>query len=88
MRASEPQDPHASRASLAELVAQLSEETSRLAHQEVELAKAELAAKAKRAGIGGGAFGGAGVFGFYALGALFGRRSWRSRPPSRPGWPL
>jgi hypothetical protein len=70
MQASEPHDPHASRASLAELVAQLSEQTSRLAHQEVELAKAELAAKGKRAGIGGGMFGGAGEFGFYALGAL------------------
>ena len=57
-------------ASVAELVKQLSEQTSRLARQEVELAKAELAIKGKRAGIGAGMFGGAGVFGFYALGAL------------------
>ncbi|HET9721245.1 MAG TPA: phage holin family protein [Solirubrobacteraceae bacterium] len=57
-------------ASVAELVKQLTEQTSRLAHQEVELAKAELAQKGKRAGIGAGMFGGAGVFGFYALGAL------------------
>src|SRR5581483_9079231 len=57
-------------ASLAELVKQLSEQSSRLARQEVELAKAELAYKGKRAGIGAGMFGGAGVFGFYALGAL------------------
>src|SRR5438874_8729131 len=56
--------------SVAELVKQLSEQTSRLARQEVELAKAELAVKGKRAGIGAGMFGGAGVFGFYALGAL------------------
>jgi MFS family permease len=56
--------------SLAELVKQLSDQTSRLARQEVELAKAELAIKGKRAGIGAGMFGGAGVFGFYALGAL------------------
>jgi hypothetical protein len=55
---------------VAELVKQLSEQTSRLARQEVELAKAELTAKGKRAGIGLGMFGGAGVFGFYALGAL------------------
>jgi MFS family permease len=41
-----------------------------LARQEVELAKAELALRGKRAGIGAGMFGGAGVFGFYALGAL------------------
>src|SRR5947209_10183133 len=60
----------ASQASMAELVKQLSEQTSRLARQEVELAKAELAVKGKRAGIGAGMFGGAGVFGFYTLGAL------------------
>jgi nitrate/nitrite transporter NarK len=59
-----------SEASLAELVKQLSEQSSRLARQEVELAKAELAYKGKRAGIGAGMFGGAGVFGFYGLGAL------------------
>jgi MFS family permease len=57
-------------ASVAELVKQLSEQTSRLAHQEVELAKAELAIKGKRAGIGAGMFGGAGLVGLYALGAL------------------
>ena len=60
----------ASEASLAELVKQLSETSSRLARQEVELAKAELAVKGKRAGIGAGMFGGAGAFGFYGLGAL------------------
>ncbi len=60
----------ASEASLAELVKQLSEQSSRLARQEVELAKAELAVKGKRAGIGAGMFGGAGAFGFYAFGAL------------------
>lgn len=57
-------------APLAELVRQLSEQTSRLARQEVELAKAELGAKGKQAGIGAGMFGGAGAFGFYAFGAL------------------
>jgi MFS family permease len=57
-------------ASLAELVKQLSEQSSRLARQEVELAKAELAYKGKRAGVGIGMFGGAGAFGFYAIGAL------------------
>jgi MFS family permease len=60
----------ASDASLGELVKQLSEQSSRLARQEIELAKAELAAKGKRAGIGAGMFGGAGAFGFYGLGAL------------------
>lgn len=59
-----------SEASIAELIKQLSEQSSRLARQEVELAKAELAVKGKRAGIGAGMFGGAGVVGFYGLGAL------------------
>jgi uncharacterized protein YacL len=57
-------------ASLGELARQLSDQTSRLIHQEIELAKAELAVKGKQAGMGAGMFGGAGVFGFYALGAL------------------
>jgi Putative Actinobacterial Holin-X, holin superfamily III len=57
-------------ASAAELVKQLSEQTSRLARQEIELAKAELAIKGKRAGVGAGMFGGAGVLGLYAVGAL------------------
>ena len=68
--ATETRSDGAAEASWAELVKQLSEQTSRLARQEVELAKAELALKGKRAGIGAGMFGGAGVFGFYALGAL------------------
>jgi membrane protein len=55
---------------MAELVKQLSEQTSRLARQEVELAKAELSAKGKRAGLGAGMFGGAAMFGLYAVGAL------------------
>jgi MFS family permease len=59
-----------SESSIAELVKQLSEQTSRLARQEVELAKAELAVKGKRAGQGAGMLGGAGLFGLYALGAL------------------
>jgi Putative Actinobacterial Holin-X, holin superfamily III len=61
---------HASQASIAELVKQLSEQTSRLAQQELELAKAELASKGKRAGIGAGMFGGAGMMAFYAIGAI------------------
>lgn len=56
--------------SAAELVKQLSEQTSRLVQHEMELAKVELTAKGKEAGIGAGLFGGAGVFGLYALGAL------------------
>ena len=55
---------------VSELVKQLSEQTARLARQEVELAKAELVVKGKRAGIGAGMFGGAGICGLYAAGAL------------------
>jgi hypothetical protein len=55
---------------VGDLVRELSEQTSTLVRKEVELAKAELAAKGKRAGIGAGMFGGAGLFGLYALGAL------------------
>jgi lipopolysaccharide export LptBFGC system permease protein LptF len=56
--------------SLAELARQLSLQTTELARREVELAKAELGVKGKRAGIGAGMFGGAGALGLYALGAL------------------
>jgi hypothetical protein len=57
-------------ASISELIQQLSEQTSRLARQEVELAKAEMTAKGKRLGIGAGAFGGAGLVALFGLGAL------------------
>jgi uncharacterized membrane protein YqjE len=56
--------------SVPELMRQLSDQTATLVRQELELAKAELAVKGKRAGIGAGMFGAAGVFGLYALGAL------------------
>jgi putative superfamily III holin-X len=56
--------------SMPELMRQLSEQTATLVRQELELAKAELTVKGKRAGIGAGMFGAAGVFGVYAVGAL------------------
>jgi hypothetical protein len=63
-------DPALRDQSVAELVKQLTEQTKTLARQEIELAKAELGEKGKKVGMGAGMFGGAGVFGFYALGAL------------------
>lgn len=60
----------ASEASIAELTKRLSDQAGRLARQEAELAKLELVAKGKRAGLGLGMFGGAGAIAFYALGAL------------------
>jgi uncharacterized membrane protein YqjE len=56
--------------SLGQLLKQLSEETTRLVHQELELAKAELQQKGRQAGMGAGLFGGAGALGLAALGAL------------------
>jgi MFS family permease len=56
--------------SLADLGRQLSDQTTELVRHEVELAKAELQVKGKRAGIGASMFGGAGALGLYALGAL------------------
>jgi Putative Actinobacterial Holin-X, holin superfamily III len=55
---------------LAELVRRLSDQTTTLVRQELDLAKAELAAKGKQAGLGAGLFGAAGVLGLYAVGAL------------------
>jgi MFS family permease len=57
-------------ASTADLIKALSEQTSRLVRQEVELAKTELTIKGKRAGAGAGMFGGAGLLALYAAGAL------------------
>jgi uncharacterized membrane protein YqjE len=55
---------------VGELLKQLSEETTTLVKQELELAKAEMAEKGKQAGTGAGLFGGAGVTGLLALIAL------------------
>jgi membrane protein len=55
---------------IGELVKDLSETTSTLVRQELELAKVELAQKGRMAGIGAGMFGGAGLFGFFAFAAL------------------
>ena len=56
--------------SVAELMQDLSKQTSTLVRQEMELAKAELAQTGKKAGIGAGMFGGAGLFGFFGFAAL------------------
>jgi MFS family permease len=57
-------------ASTAELMRRLSEQTSELVRKELELARVELSAKGKQAGIGAGMFGGAGLTALYAVGAL------------------
>jgi VIT1/CCC1 family predicted Fe2+/Mn2+ transporter len=63
-------DPALADQSIAELLRRLSDQSSMLVRQELDLAKAELAAKGKQAGIGAGMFGAAAVFGLYAVGAL------------------
>jgi uncharacterized membrane protein YqjE len=55
---------------IGELLKQLSQETTTLVRQELELAKAEMTEKAKEGGKGAGLLGGAGVGGLLALGAL------------------
>lgn len=56
--------------SMGELFRQLSEQTSALVRQEVDLAKAELTEKGKKAGVGAGLFGGAGLLGVFGLAVL------------------
>jgi uncharacterized membrane protein YqjE len=56
--------------SVGELVQQLSQQTSTLIRQEMRLAQAELQEKGKRAGLGAGMFGGAGLVALYGVGAL------------------
>jgi VIT1/CCC1 family predicted Fe2+/Mn2+ transporter len=56
--------------SVGELVSQVSEQTSRLIRDELRLAQLEMAQKGKKAGIGAGLFGGAGLFAAYGFGCL------------------
>src|SRR5215218_9037249 len=56
--------------SIGELLKQLSEETTRLVHQELELAKAELTQKGRQAGAGAGLLGAAGAIALLAAAAL------------------
>jgi MFS family permease len=55
---------------IGELLKQLSEQTSTLVRKELELARVEMTRKGRAAGLGAGMFGGAGLFGLLALGAL------------------
>jgi len=55
---------------VGELLQQLSAQTATLVRQELKLAQFELQQKGKRAGLGAGMFGGAGVGALYGVGAL------------------
>ena len=52
---------------VGELLKQLSEDTTTLVKEELDLAKAEMSEKGKEAGVGVGMFGGAGLGGLLAL---------------------
>lgn len=53
-----------------ELVSRLSQDMSRLIRDELRLAQAEVSGKAKKAGLGVGMFGAAGLLALYGAGAL------------------
>lgn len=56
--------------STADLLRQLSTQTTQLVRDELQLAKVELSQKGKQAGIGAGMFGAAGVIALFGVGAL------------------
>jgi hypothetical protein len=57
-------------ASIGELTSQVSEQVTRLVRDELALAQIEAKGKVKHLGVGVGMFGGAGIFGFYAVGVF------------------
>jgi tetrahydromethanopterin S-methyltransferase subunit C len=63
-------NPRLREQSMGELFKQLSDDLSTLVRQELRLAQAEMTQKGKRAGLGAGMFGGAGLMGVMALGTL------------------
>ena len=62
---SQPED--SAERTLGQLVAEATQDISSIVRSEVALAKAEMAADAKKAGLGAGMFATAGVFAFLAL---------------------
>ena len=54
----------------ADLLKEFSDQATTLLRKEIALAKVEVTEKGKKAAVGAGMFGGSGVFGFYAFGAL------------------
>ncbi|MFG1929010.1 phage holin family protein [Cryptosporangium sp. NPDC048952] len=66
----EPVAPTPSDLSTGELVTQITRQVSTLVRDELALARIELTQKGKKAGVGAGLFGGAGVVALYGVGAL------------------
>lgn len=65
-----PERPSRAAKSAAELTSDLARQVTSLVHHEIELARLELAQKGKRAGLGSGLFGAAGVLALVGLGAF------------------
>lgn len=65
-----PSAPDPSEASLGQLVSQVSQQIPELIRSEIRLAQAELTEKGKKAGLGAGMFGAAGLVALYGVGAL------------------
>ena len=65
-----PESKPAAEASLAELMTQLSSQTSRLVRDEMRLAQKEFVESAKHAGIGAGLFSAAGLVAVFGLGSV------------------
>ena len=70
MSQGEPAGTHGQTTTLGELTGQLSQQISTLVRDELRLAQAELTAKGKKAGMGAGLFGAAGLIAAFAAGAL------------------
>jgi len=62
--------PEGGESSTGELVSRLSSELSQLVRDELRLAQVEVTGKAKKAGLGAGMFGAAGLLALYGVGAL------------------
>jgi uncharacterized membrane protein YqjE len=71
-----PTPPDSAEKQLGEIVADVTSKASLLVKEEIELAKAEIAQKAKRLGIGAGLIAVAGVFMFFFLIFLLHMLAW------------
>ena len=65
-----PAPPDPAEASLGQLVSSVSQQIPELIRSELRLAQAEMAEKGKRAGLGIGMFGAAGLLALYGVGVL------------------
>ena len=65
-----PDGPATADASVGDMIKAMSTDLSRLVRDEIQLAQTEISAKVKQAGVGVGAFGGAGVLALYGIAAL------------------